>query len=234
MTVRKTKKVKKKAVRKNKYSNKKIMIDNIQFDSKLEAEYYVHLKKLKEEMKIKGFELQPEYKLLDAYIVVKNNIYLEGTKEYKKYKNSKLKDRDVREVNYIADFLIYNNDGTKTVVDVKGQETEVFKIKRKMFDIKYPNENLLLLDKYQGEWKDKDEIKKIKSQKRRERNKIKRDKEEEKLIKEFHETKNKESYLNKIHKNKILTKAGKRNLIKKLINDYKLKNKEELIKKYCN
>jgi len=42
----------------------------------------------------------------------------------------------------VADFVIVNNDGTTDVVDVKGFETQVFKIKKKLFEYKYPELSL--------------------------------------------------------------------------------------------
>lgn len=40
-------------------------------------------------------------------------------------------------VRYIADFLVIWDDGHITVEDVKGVETAVFKIKKKLFEEKY-------------------------------------------------------------------------------------------------
>jgi hypothetical protein len=40
-------------------------------------------------------------------------------------------------VRYIADFLVIWDDGRITVEDVKGVETQVFKIKKKLFEEKY-------------------------------------------------------------------------------------------------
>lgn len=39
---------------------------------------------------------------------------------------------------YVADFVIFNNDGTCRIVDVKGVETDVFKLKMKMFKAQFP------------------------------------------------------------------------------------------------
>jgi hypothetical protein len=40
-------------------------------------------------------------------------------------------------MHYVADFLVTYKDGTEKVVDVKGFETPVFKIKRILFELKY-------------------------------------------------------------------------------------------------
>lgn len=101
----------------NKYKNIKITIDNIEFDSKKEASYYSELKLLKRANVIKDFELQPKFELIPAY-----------TKHGKK----------VRAITYIADFKVTHTDDSIEVIDVKGIETEVFKIKKKLFEFKYP------------------------------------------------------------------------------------------------
>lgn len=96
-------------------------MDGIKFDSKKEAEYYCQLKLLKQAGKIKDYRLQPRYELQPAF-----------KKNGKKY----------RAITYIADFAIINNDGTTEVVDIKGVETQVFKIKKKLFEYMYPDLNL--------------------------------------------------------------------------------------------
>ena len=112
---------KRKSKRKSKYNNQKTIVDGIKFDSKKEAEYYCQLKLLKQAGEIKDYRLQPRYELQPAF-----------EKNSKKY----------RAITYIADFAIINNDGTTEVVDIKGVETQVFKIKKKIFEYMYPELNL--------------------------------------------------------------------------------------------
>lgn len=107
--------------RRSKYNNQKTVVDGIEFDSIKEAEYYCKLKILKKAGEIKDFGLQPRFELQPAF--EKNGV---------KY----------QPITYVADFVIVNNDGTTDVVDVKGFETQVFKIKRKLFEYKYPDLNL--------------------------------------------------------------------------------------------
>ena len=38
---------------------------------------------------------------------------------------------------YKADFIIFNNDGTAEVIDVKGMQTDVYKVKKKVFEDKF-------------------------------------------------------------------------------------------------
>jgi len=109
---------KRKSKSKSKYNNQKTIVDGIKFDSKKEAEYYCQLKLLKQAGKIKDYRLQPRYELQPAF-----------EKNGKKY----------RAITYIADFAIINNDGTTEVVDIKGVETQVFKIKKKLFEYMYPD-----------------------------------------------------------------------------------------------
>ncbi len=103
----------------NKYRNEKIIIDEIRFDSKLEARRYCELKLLQRANEIKNlrrqvtFELQPSYR--------KNN-------------------KTIRAINYIADFVYYDVKKDKTIIeDTKGFKTEVYKLKKKMFEYKYPD-----------------------------------------------------------------------------------------------
>ena len=107
--------------RRSKYGNQKTVVDGIEFDSKKEAEYYCQLKLLKKAGEIKDIGLQPRFELQPAF--EKNGV---------KY----------RPITYIADFVITNNDGTTEIVDVKGVETQVFKIKQKLFEYMYPDLSL--------------------------------------------------------------------------------------------
>jgi hypothetical protein len=100
----------------SKYGNNKIIVDGITFDSKEEAKYYEYLKDRKAKGEILNFELQPKYELLPAF-----------TKHGKKY----------RPITYAPDFLIYHNDGTDELIDVKGMSTQQGELRRKMFDHKY-------------------------------------------------------------------------------------------------
>ena len=107
----------------NKYFNKKTIVDGIKFDSKKEAKRYLELKILKRAGKIRDLELQAEFILQP------------------KYKNAR--GENIRAITYKADFLYYDIEKEKYIVeDVKASEhfkTEVYKIKKKIFEYKYPN-----------------------------------------------------------------------------------------------
>lgn len=122
-----------------KYGAKKTVIDGITFDSKAEGEYYLHLKERWREMEIESFHCQPIFILQEAF-----------EKDGKKF----------RRIDYRADFAILHNDKTVEIIDVKGFETADFKIKRKLFEKKYPHKLTLVkyVKKYGGwitvdEWK---------------------------------------------------------------------------------
>lgn len=127
-------------------------VDGVTFDSTMEANYYEYLKKEQAAGNVLRFELQPEYQLLDAYV---------------KY------GRKIRGIKYIADFLVEYADHSIIVVDVKGRETDDFKLKRKMFDAKYPDLILKLItyNKTTDSWVDYDELKKTRARLKREKTK---------------------------------------------------------------
>jgi len=127
-----------------KYKSKKVEIDGHVFDSKIEARYYEQLKWLQEHNQILFFRIQPRYLLQEAF-----------------QKNGKT----YRKIEYIADFEVHHLDGSIEVIDVKGMETEAFKIKRKLFEKKYPHRlSLVTYVKKYGGWITLDELKKRRKQ----------------------------------------------------------------------
>lgn len=109
----------------NKYKNKKVVLNGIKFDSEKEAVYYLGLCNKKEKGEIEDFELQPKFELQPGFV---NN-----------------KGKKIREITYVADFLIKHKDKTEEVIDVKGFKTPEFKLKKKMFEYRYPNHKLTLV-----------------------------------------------------------------------------------------
>ena len=108
----------------NKYRNKKIIVDDYIFDSIQESRRYKELKLLLRTGQIQDLELQPHFLLQESF-----------------KKNGKI----YRKIEYIADFKYIEND--KTIVeDVKGLQTDVFKIKHKLFEKKYPDLELKIID----------------------------------------------------------------------------------------
>jgi len=126
-----TRKREKKFVTGSKFGNKKVVIDGIQFDSKAESEYYCYIRGLP------GWdlELKPTYTLQEGYISPR------GEK--------------IRPILYEADFVVIHPDGTRDVVDVKGSRafmTDLFKIKRKLFEYKFKQPLYVVYKGKNGEW----------------------------------------------------------------------------------
>lgn len=107
----------------NKYRNKKVQVDMYIFDSIQESRRYKELKLLERAGKIQNLELQPHFLLQDSF-----------------RKNGKT----FRKIEYIADFK-YIENGKTIVEDVKGIQTEVFKIKHKIFEKIYPELELRII-----------------------------------------------------------------------------------------
>lgn len=102
----------------NKYHNKKVIYNGIKFDSKKEMMRYKELKLMESANLIKDLELQEKFLLQEEYT----------NKAGKK----------IRPIYYIADFYYYDYIDNKWVVeDTKGVRTEVYKIKKKLFEYKY-------------------------------------------------------------------------------------------------
>ncbi len=94
----------------SKYGAKLTIIDGIRFASKREAARYRELTLLQRSGAIHNLELQPHYPINVA-----------GQKI----------------CTYIADFRYIGACGSLIVEDVKGVETPVFKLKRKLFEVIY-------------------------------------------------------------------------------------------------
>ena len=104
------------APRKEKYGRIKKEVDGIVFDSTSEADAWRILKLWEASGAITELEVQPEFQLEPGFVV-------DG--------------RKVRAIKYRADFL-FVKDGRKTVVDVKGVQTQAFVIKAKLFKARFP------------------------------------------------------------------------------------------------
>lgn len=101
----------------SKYRNKKVTYDGITFDSAKEANYYLKFSLMQEAGIIKDLELQKKFILQKGYTI---------------------NDKKRREISYIADFCyISTKDDKYHVVDIKGFRTDVYKLKKKLFEKKY-------------------------------------------------------------------------------------------------
>lgn len=101
----------------SKYHAQKTVVGGVEYDSKKESKRAQELEYLEKLGKIKNLQKQVRFILQDGYV---NN---QGQK--------------IRPISYIADF-VYEEDGKKIIEDSKGFRTEVFLIKKKLFEKKYP------------------------------------------------------------------------------------------------
>ena len=103
----------------SKYRNRKVRVDGIEFDSQLEADRYCQLKILERANEIKDLRRQVEFVIQPSY--KKNNKFIKAMK-------------------YIADFVYYDLKQEKIIIeDTKGYKNEVYKLKKKIFEYKYPD-----------------------------------------------------------------------------------------------
>jgi hypothetical protein len=100
----------------SKYRNKKVTVDNHEFDSIAEARRYEQLKLMEQAGAISDLRLQPRYELQKAFN--DNN----GMRH--------------KAIVYVADFA-YQEGGLRVVEDVKGALTKEYSIKKKLFLFKY-------------------------------------------------------------------------------------------------
>lgn len=107
----------------NKYRNKKVIVDGEEFDSKTEGNRYKELRLLERAGEISNLELQPRFLLQDKF---------------------KKNGRTFRKIEYVADFK-YIENGKTIVEDVKGMQTDVFKLKHKIFEKVYPDLELRII-----------------------------------------------------------------------------------------
>jgi len=106
--------------KRSKYNNKGVWHDGVYFRSQLEMKRYCQLKLLFYAGEIAGIILQPEFVLQEG-------------------------NEDNKAITYKADFMILNNDGTYSVEDTKGYESEQWKRTHKMFKLKYPKVDLKIV-----------------------------------------------------------------------------------------
>lgn len=104
----------------NKYSAKKTVYKGITYDSKWEAQRAYELDMLQRVGQIKNLEHQKRFILQDGYV---NN-----------------KGQKIRPISYIADFVYQSKSGQWYCEDTKSPatKTELYRVKKKMFEYKYP------------------------------------------------------------------------------------------------
>lgn len=134
----------------SKFGNVKTTIGGVTFDSKLESRYYLHLEEELKKGNIAHYKIQPRYELVPSY---------------------KIGSRSVRKLEYVADFMVLHHNSDVEVIDVKGVETDVFKIKRKMFEYKYGKEiKCLTFSRLDGGWITLEDLKKARKERKNAKN----------------------------------------------------------------
>lgn len=109
---------------KTKFGNKRCIYNGIKFDSLAEKDRYIELLALEQAGKISGLKVHGKeltYSLVSSF----------------KYQTFTGEIRTHRAITYIPDFGYFIN-GKWVIEDVKGLITDVFKIKHKLFSLKYP------------------------------------------------------------------------------------------------
>lgn len=104
--------------KRQKYGAKKVTIDGIRFDSQAEGRRYQQLKLLQQSGQISKLELQPKFVLQTGF-------------------KDQWSGRRERAITYRADFR-YIEAGHPVVEDVKGRETQVFRVKWKIVKAQHP------------------------------------------------------------------------------------------------
>ena len=103
----------------SKFGNKKVIVDGIKFDSKAESLYYRKLKR----QGMSFLAVDSTYCAMQERIILQDSFTLEGKR--------------IPAIEYKADFVIYEDGQVKKVIDVKGFQDAISKLKMKMFAKRY-------------------------------------------------------------------------------------------------
>lgn len=108
------------------------------FPSKSEGKRYLELKQMQKAGIVKKIELQPKFILRPAYWKCCHDVISNpASKGICHFCGKKMK--KIPAWTYRADFRITWADGTQTIEDVKGYETEMFREKRRQFEYLFPD-----------------------------------------------------------------------------------------------
>lgn len=118
--------------KKQKYCARKVEIDGHTFASKMEGDFYLHLKARQAAGDVEHIVLQPSFTLQAGF---------------KKHGKS------FRPITYIADFGVVYADGRRIIYDVKGMPTSVFKLKQKLYSRLF-DDPLVLVTKTRNGWRE--------------------------------------------------------------------------------
>ena len=103
--------------KRSKYGAEKTVIDGRKFDSRKEARRYQELRLLERAGEISHLECQVKFELIPS----------------QKYQDAPTRrQKTLRGVSYVADFVYMDKYGNTIVEDVKGFRTDAYRIKRKL------------------------------------------------------------------------------------------------------
>lgn len=107
----------------NKYNARKVEYDGFKFDSAAEMRRYIWLKDEQEQGNIQLLKVHVPFEIVpkSAHWVARLQIY-----------------REINRVMHEVDFSYLDNLGYQVVEDVKGVETDLWKLKYKLFCSRYP------------------------------------------------------------------------------------------------
>lgn len=134
----------------SKSAKEKRTLDGHEFSSDLEFKFYKYLLIQKEEGIVKNITIQPKFLLQEDFV---------------KY------EKKIRKIEYIADFEVEYTNGDIIIYDTKGMTTPDFKLKQKMFDFRYPDKILFVINhsKIDGGWVSIDIIEKGRKQRKKDK-----------------------------------------------------------------
>lgn len=108
--------------------SKKVVINDIKFDSQTEAKYYLFIKQQKRKGIVRSFEMQKSFELQEKF-------------NHPTEKRKDGKPRTFSSIVYTPDFIVKYKDGSVRYVDVKGTKNNDmnrdFKLRAKLFMFKY-------------------------------------------------------------------------------------------------
>lgn len=108
----------------NKFHNQPVKAEGFSFDSKKEYRRYKELKLLADNGEITNLQVHPRFEIVPAF---------------------KRNGKTIKATYYEADFMYIENGFEWKVEDVKGAETDLWKLKRKLFLLKYPDHELRVI-----------------------------------------------------------------------------------------
>jgi len=129
--------------KKQKYNAQRVTTaGGLTFDSRKEEKRYWHLKK---DPTVVAIEVHPSFEVFQPFAKCIHCGTIFKHKGYGKCPGCGQKLIKFRGITYVADFKVTYADGHIEIEDVKGVETEAFKLKKKLFEASHPNLTLRIV-----------------------------------------------------------------------------------------